>query len=363
MGKKIIATVINDLTYDQRMQRICTSLAQAGYDVTLVGRVLPNSQPLKERAFKQKRLKCFFHKGAKFYAEYNIRLFFYLLFTRYDIVNSVDLDTILPGVWVSKLKGKKVVYDAHEYFTEVPEVISRPKVKKAWEKIEKYALPKVDLAYTVSASIAKLFEEKHGVKFDTIRNITVKRDEERVEPDEDKFLIYQGALNKGRGLEEMIDAMTELDCKFKIIGEGDLSDELRKKVSALKLNDKVSFLGYIPPDKLSEHTKKAFAGVNVSQNLGLSYYYSLNNKFFDYMHAGIPSITNKFPEYQLINQQHEIAVLTDADKKTLVDSVNLLLKNPKYYEQLKNNCYHAIDFFNWQNEEQKLIELYESLNS
>jgi uncharacterized protein (DUF302 family) len=75
--KKIYFTVINDLSYDQRMQRICSSLASAGYDVTLVGRKLKSSKELKNQLFKQMRLKCFINKGKFFYLEYNIRLFLY----------------------------------------------------------------------------------------------------------------------------------------------------------------------------------------------------------------------------------------------------------------------------------------------
>ena len=75
--KKIVCTVTNDLNFDQRMIRICSSLQQGGYAVTLVGRVRENSQSLQQRIFQQKRLYCFFQKGKFFYAEYNIRLFFF----------------------------------------------------------------------------------------------------------------------------------------------------------------------------------------------------------------------------------------------------------------------------------------------
>ena len=110
---RIVCTVTNDLNYDQRMIRICTSLTGAGYEVLLVGRRKRNSLPLKEKSFKQKRLFCFFEKGKLFYAEYNIRLFFFLLFVKLDVICAIDLDTILPCLMISKLRSKKRVYDAH----------------------------------------------------------------------------------------------------------------------------------------------------------------------------------------------------------------------------------------------------------
>src|SRR5688572_26752370 len=120
---KLLFAVTNDLTYDQRMQRICRSLSAWGYDVELIGRERELSVPLSSETFRQTRLNCFFSKGKLFYLEYNLRLLFYLLFTRFDAVCAIDLDTIVPVFIIGKLKGAKLIYDAHEYFTEVPEVV------------------------------------------------------------------------------------------------------------------------------------------------------------------------------------------------------------------------------------------------
>ncbi|RYD93852.1 MAG: hypothetical protein EOP50_10450 [Sphingobacteriales bacterium] len=129
--KRLILTVTNDLTYDQRMQRICSTLGGAGYDVTLVGRRLPGSLPLRDRNFRQKRLRCLVNKGPLFYAEYNLRLFFYLLFQRFDGVCAADLDTSVPAFLAAYLNGAARIYDAHELFTEMKEVRTRPAVVSA----------------------------------------------------------------------------------------------------------------------------------------------------------------------------------------------------------------------------------------
>ena len=62
----IFFLVTTDITYDQRMIRICTSLAKAGYKITLIGRKMKTSVPLIEQSFKQKRIRCFFEKGKLF---------------------------------------------------------------------------------------------------------------------------------------------------------------------------------------------------------------------------------------------------------------------------------------------------------
>ncbi|MEO6818904.1 MAG: hypothetical protein ABI204_04190, partial [Ginsengibacter sp.] len=103
---RIIFTVTNDLTYDQRMIRICNSLGSAGYEVSLIGVRRKNSIPLIHQSFNQKRLPIAFQKGLLFYLEINIRLFFHLLFKKAEIFCCIDLDTMLPVYFASVLRKK-----------------------------------------------------------------------------------------------------------------------------------------------------------------------------------------------------------------------------------------------------------------
>jgi len=135
--KRIVLTVTTDLVFDQRMRRICTALAENNYEVLLIGRKKKSSPELNKEKYKQKRLSCFVEKGAFFYIEYNIRLFFYLLFIRADIYCGIDLDAVLPPFWVSKLKGKPFVHDAHEYFTDMEELFGRPGTQRIWKWVER----------------------------------------------------------------------------------------------------------------------------------------------------------------------------------------------------------------------------------
>jgi len=153
------------------MQRICTSLAQNGFEVTLIGRKLPNSKPLPEFVFKTVRLPFFFRSGKAFYFEVQIRYFFYLLFHTYEYYGAVDLDTVLPNLLVARLKGKKWVYDAHEYFTEVPEVVRRPRVQRIWKWVEKISVPSgssvsIDYSDPIQPVLAVRLQEVFGL-YDT----------------------------------------------------------------------------------------------------------------------------------------------------------------------------------------------------
>jgi len=363
--KKIFFTVTNDLTYDQRMIRICTSIANAGYEVCLVGRQRANSKEIIPQAFDQKRLRCFFDKGKFFYLEYNIRLFFFLLFHRFDAVCAIDLDTIFAGFYSSKLKRKICIYDAHEYFTEVPEVVQRPKIKRVWEWVANRTIPKLNHCYTVCESLQRVFKEEYQTDFEVIRNVPFHQAiPDHLLPFQSPFIIlYQGVLNDGRGLEEMIAAMSQLEqVEFWMAGEGDCSKELRALATELGVNDKVKFLGYVQPKELKEITKKAHIGVNLLQNKGLNYYYSLANKFFDYIQAQKPSLNMNFPEYASIVGRHKVGMLLDdLQTETIVQAIEQLTKNSNLYLELQENCLVAREEFVWEKEELKLVAFYNNI--
>ena len=164
-GKHIILAVTNDLTFDRRMSRICTALAGKGARVTLVGRLLKNSIPFSSPNFKGVRLKCIFNKGPLFYLEYNMRLWWYLVNADFDVVCACDLDTALAVRLAASQKKKKSVYDAHEHFTQVPELINRSVVQQIWEWIAQRTIPGFDLRYTVGEQLASIMGEKYHSKF------------------------------------------------------------------------------------------------------------------------------------------------------------------------------------------------------
>jgi glycosyltransferase involved in cell wall biosynthesis len=357
----LVFTVTTDLTYDQRMIRICTSLANAGYTVTLVGRKLSSSLPLSAQPFTQKRITCFFEKGKLFYAEYNIRLFFYLLLKKMDCICAIDLDSILPCYFISKIKKIKRVYDAHELFCEMKEIAIRPGIYKVWKKIERYTVPKFNYGYTVNQPIADEFKKMYGVQYEVIRNIALLRTID-AQLKKEKFILYQGAVNEGRSFETLIPAMAAVDCKLIICGDGNFMQQAQQLVNENNLQDKVIFKGKIKPDELRAITQQAYIGITLFEDKGLSNYYSLANRFFDYLHAGIPQLCINYPVYKEINNQLPIAVLVDdISAKNLALQLNNLLANEVVYKSLQQNCLKAREILNWQEEEKKLISFYNSI--
>lgn len=359
--KKLLFTVTNDLTYDRRMQRICRTLANNGFQVQLIGRELPNSKRLEDEPYSQHRIPCNFTSGKLFYAEYNWRLYQYLSQQQADVVCAIDLDTIVPCFQVAKRKGWKTVYDAHEHFSEVPEVVDRPVVKNVWERVAQTYIPQADLAYTVGPELAKEMGARYQQTFEVIRNVPDRVDAVS-EVSERKYLLYQGALNMGRGLEALLEAMVDIDMPLKIAGEGDLSAQLRQQAKTLGLQDKVAFLGFVKPEALPELTAGAYIGLNLLENKGKSYYYSLANKFFDYIQAGVPSINMNFPEYKRINETYEVSSLISSLRSDEIKAaINQLVTDVELYNQLVVNAKAASELFNWQKESEKLLTLYREI--
>jgi len=311
--------------------------------------------------FMQKRLNCFFSKGKLFYAEYNLRLLFYLLFKKMDIICAIDLDTIIPCLLISKLKKVKRVYDAHELFCEMKEIVQRPSIYKAWKRIEKITVPQFRKGYTVNEPIANEFKKMYGCGYEVIRNTPLLKP--ITIPDKaEKYIFYQGAVNEGRSFETVIPAMKDVQARLLIAGDGNFMQQAIKLVKENKLEQKVIFLGKIEPGELSKYAQQAWTGITLFENMGLSNYYSLANRFFDYMHAGIPQLCVDYPVYTQLNKINPVAVLTnDLSPENIAAQLNLLLNNDVLYLELQKNCLQQREIMNWQQEEKKLLAFYQSI--
>lgn len=365
MKRKLFFTVTNDLVYDQRMIRICGSLTRAGYAVTLIGRSTRDSPPLSQQPFRQHRLNTWFRRGKPFYIEFDLRLLFYLLFCKMDALCAIDLDTILPCYIVSRLRGIPRLYDAHELFTEMKEVAVRPRIYKIWKAVERRCVPRFPHGYTVSAPIASEFRRMYGVDYAVIRNMplletTSSGDGLPGAMPAGKFILYQGAVGEGRCFETLIPAMRSVDAPLVICGDGNFMLQTRALVQRYGLEGKVIFKGRVRPEELRPITRSAYIGITLFDRQGASNYFSLANRFFDYMHAGIPQVAVNYPAYREINNSCPIGVLIDEPGvREISEALNRLLNNTQLHQTLSANCRQARLRYNWQEEEKRLVLLYQ----
>jgi glycosyltransferase involved in cell wall biosynthesis len=363
MKKRLIFTVTNDLNYDQRMQRICTSLANQGYDVILVGRKTVASVVLAPAPYKQKRLRVVFNKGKLFYIEFNFRLFCWLLFRKADLLCAIDLDTILPVYLVSRLKRTYRVYDAHELFCEMKEIVSRPGIYAMWKALEEKMVPAFSDGYTVNEPIAAIFKKNYHVNYEVIRNVPYL-EETPIQLDKQPYLLYQGAVNEGRLFELLIPGMQWVNRPLWIFGDGNFLTQATELIQKYQLENKVFLKGKLLPGELKNITSQASIGFTLFENNGLSNYFSLANRFFDYVHAVTPQVCVDFPVYHALNKELPVAVLIDTtDPATLADEINSLLADTERYRQLQINCLQRRNDWNWNREETVLLEFYKKIFS
>lgn len=368
-SKTVLVSVINDLNTDQRVHKICTFIEQQGYRVVLIGRKTKRSGPMEERSYQTIRMKLLFEKGGLFYAEFNLRLFFLLLFKRSHTLVANDLDTLLANFLVAKLKRKKLVYDSHEFFTEVPELLNRPKIRAVWLAIERFIFPKLKHISTVNHSIANEYKKRYAKELTVVRNVSplwqsttvVPSKEEIGIPSDKNVLIMQGAgLNIDRGVEEAIRMMPLLtNSVFLIVGDGDVIPDMKRLVKENNWENLVLFFGKRPYKELMNFTYHATLGLSFDQPTNPNYNLSLPNKLFDYIHTKTPVICSNVIEVaSLVNNYQIGTVVTDFSPDGLAAVINPILANKDVIASWEKNCQVAAETENWEIESQKLIEFY-----
>lgn len=368
MAKRVIVSVTNDLYTDQRVDKVCKFLVSQGYDVLLVGRKQRKSIDLPSRAYQTHRMKLLFEKGAFFYAEYNIRLFLFLLSRKSDVLVSNDLDTLLANFMAKKFKRNcDLVYDSHEYFTEVPELQGRF-AKKVWEFIEERIFPKLDKISTVNKSIADLYFKKYGKQLAVVRNISpmwkpenlISKTELGLPADKPIIIIQGSGINIDRGAEEAVEAMKQVENAYLVIvGDGDVVSFLKEYVQKNKLDQKVLFFGKQPYERMMNYTYYASIGLTLDKDTNINYRYSLPNKLFDYIHTNTAVVCTKIIEVERIVVEHKVGeVIHDFTTENLTQTLNKLLSNESLLQEYQRNCEQAKNQLNWEKETEVLKQFY-----
>lgn len=341
-------------------------LNELGYEVVLIGRYLPNSLPIPQQwPYRTKRMRLLFKSGPLFYICFNLRLFFYLLFRKTDVLLANDLDTLLPNFLVSKWRNIRLVYDSHEVFCEVPELQATPFKKKLWEKLEGFLVPRLKTAITVNESIKQYFEKKYGTPFQVVRNIpdlavplVQKTRADLKLPEDVSILILQGAgLNVNRGVEELIESMQFTHkVLLLIIGSGDVWSKLPTLIETFKVTEKVKLISKLQKSELTHYTQLANLGISIDKDTNLNYKWSLPNKVFDYIHAGIPILASRLTEIEKIIEQYNIGHFIELhEPKHIAQRIHESLNHADYKIWQANTLTAKLEL-NWHNEKQALLQ-------
>ncbi|EHL7183180.1 glycosyltransferase [Staphylococcus pseudintermedius] len=288
-----------------------------------------------------------------------------------DIYHSNDLNTLPQGIVCSKLRlhPKPLVYDSHEVQTDRtgynPERI---------KKIERFLLQFVDTMMVENHTRAQHNECLYGFYPQPLYNYSVLYDIEQ-QPyynlheklglnQNEKILLYQGGLQQGRGLEKLIEAMPMIqEGVLVFVGGGKLTETLKAQAQQSEARDRIFFLDKVPFEKLPQITREAFVGFQVLQNVCFNHYSASSNKLFEYIMAHVPVIACDFPEIKSVVEENEVGIATDThSSQNIAAAVNHLLQHPELYDRYRANTRRAKMIYNWQNEKQKLLNVYNTLD-
>ena len=377
MPKRIAVAVISDLVTDQRVHKVCRTLQEADYRVTLTGARRKTSLPLQPRSYRARRIHLLFQKKVFFYAEFNLRLFLRLLFCRTDIFLGNDLD-VMPAVWLAGwLRRKPVVYDTHEYYLGMPELKGRRLVWKVWQRIERMIFPRLRYIYTICDSFCELYKKDYNKELKAVRNVPYLEvppvaDETRWTdllnrlPQNRHFLLFQGAgINPERGVEELVEAMTFLDPEqfhLVIIGGGDIFHIIERQVAEMKLEDRITLLPKVPFEVLRMVTRRAHLGLSLDKPTNINHIYGLPNKIFDYLHSGVPVLISRLTELEKIVNKYEVgAFIENHDPRHIASRIEEVFSRPDRLAQWRQNTEKVREELNWEKEGRIVIEIFKQV--
>ena len=288
----------------------------------------------------------------------------------YDIYHSNDLNTLPQGYICSKLrfKRKKLIYDSHEVQTSRTGYDS-----KYYSNSELFFINRIDSMIVENHTRAEYNKDLYGFYPNVVYNYPFKQENKQQDkaplkellniPSNEKILLYQGGIQAGRGLDKLIQAVSSFkEGILVLIGDGRIKPDLERMVDEMNLHDKVKFLPKVRVEDLPSYTGNGYLGFQVLNNTNYNHYSASSNKLFEYIMSGVPVVACSFPEIKKVVEGEEVGVCVDShDPESIANGVNYLLENPNIRDQMSANCYTAKDKYNWDEEKNVFLEIYESV--
>jgi len=288
-----------------------------------------------------------------------------------EVWHSHDLNTLWVGNRCKRKRpGTRLVYDSHELATQRSRMKGLRRAWASWN--ERRGLRGIDVLIMTTRSRAQYMVDRYGIEFPPlIRNVpemmAIEEDwdlHERLDiPGDQRILLYQGSIQEYRGIEEAIEATTMLDdCVLVVIGYGYHRPTLEKMVEDRKLTDTVKFFGPIPNDELLWYTTSADVGLCIIVGESLSYRWSLPNKLFEYMMAGVPIVASDYEEMGRVVTEEGVGTVCDpTDPADVARAAREIVDDPEAIARFRSATRTAITRYNWGVEEQVLLKIYQGL--
>jgi glycosyltransferase involved in cell wall biosynthesis len=344
----------------------CHSLVRAGYDVTFIGYFDENGNEsgvqIKGLGKAKGRVSRMLWAPWKVYRE--------AIRQNATIYHFHDPELLLVGILL-RIKGKRVIYDAHEDISEdiavkgyLPGFVRRP-LARVIGALEKMCARKFSGVVTATTPIAERFR---GINPRTVVVHNYPELAELAPPSEKPWAsrkmaaVYVGSIVGDRGAREMVNAMALLpgdSAKASLELAGHFASALQAELSKLPGWEKVRVHGLLGRAEVAQLLGDARVGL-VVLSATPAFIHSAPIKLFEYMSAGIPMVASDFPGFREIVVGRECGLVVDpADPRKIAEAIDYLLSNPGEAEQMGQRGRRAVEEkYNWASEEQKLLKLY-----
>ena len=381
--QKVANLVFNPFINDSRVIKESISLANNGYKVEVIAH-LDKNLPAEDQQ-ENFKIKRFSYLDRTITKDKLGKLKAYLKYIKesvsycknFDILHCNDLNTLPIGFIIKKFFNKdvKIVYDAHEYETEINGLsgIQKTITKKLEKLLIKYADKVICVSNAIADEYVKLYDiEKPALVLNTphykeIEKKDIFRETLNISKDKTIFL-YQGGLSSGRGIEILLDTFKQLlsknqELKTKnypvivFMGYGPL-EELVQSIAQEYKN--IYFHKAVSPDVLLDYTSSADFGISTIEDSCLSYRYCLPNKMFEYLMAELPVIVSNLYEMKRLVENNKIGVVAQENTpnglEEAIEKATILDK-----KTLKINIQKVKEIYNWGEQEKVLLSLYKEL--
>ena len=279
-----------------------------------------------------------------------------------DIIHANDFD-VLFMVFLSRYRKANIVYDAHEIYAKNSNVNRIKVLSLLVQKIERRLINNVSGFITVSHAAKAYYQKmKYPKTPEVVTNAPIKQELDLNKHKHRYFeVVYQGQIVADRGYDEfLLAAQIEKGTSFVIRGFGPIENHLKEIKSKMHIQNCI-FDDAVEVSELVPKLTESHVGVVLTKPVSVNYEYTVSNKIFECIHAGVPVILSPVKEHQYLNKRYEFGIVIDSvTPEHIAQAVHTLRTNQELYQKLRNNAIQASNELNWQKESEKLKRMYSS---
>ncbi|PTG89346.1 capsular biosynthesis protein [Staphylococcus chromogenes] len=364
---KILNIVSSNVVQDPRVSKQIETIKELTNDYLIIGK--NNNRATKERLKKVDYHLKLFGKNIDD-SKMSIKILNRIKFAfkvvkeihRYqpDVIHANDFDVMFM-VYFSGYKKANIIYDAHEIYAKSSNINKVKMISSLVQKIERYLVKKVSGFITVSHAAQGYYQTMKYPKIpEVVTNVPLKK---QIDLEKNKHIhfevVYQGQIVANRGYDEfLLAAQIEKETQFVIRGFGPIENHLKTLKSQNHIQNCI-FDEAVEVSELVPKLTESHVGVVLTKPVSINYEYTVSNKIFECIHAGLPVILSPVKEHQYLNDKYEFGIVIDeVTPEHIAQAVHTLRTDQKLYQKLRKNAIEAANELNWQKESEKLKELY-----